>query len=382
MSFKKWAVTIFGCLVVFGALTAYKVNEIRGQIAMAEAYPEQSETVEEARVTTADYTPTISVIGEVLAPQRLDLRNELGGEITAVNFRSGDRVERGQLLIQLDTKVQQANLQAARARAELAQTVHERNERLLDTRVINQDAVDRSLAELTAARAEIEVLQRTIEQLTLRAPFSGRAGLHNFEVGQILQAGTLVTTLIGDTADMWIDFQMPQFYPQLNIGDSVSVATISNDANAPRTDATIIAENTILNADNRSRGYRASVPNDSTRFAPATVVQLDVPIGAAETLLQVPALAVQNDPLGQYVFVLREDGGAFRAARQQVRVRLIDNQRALLEPGTGLNEGTRVAAAGAFKLYEGILVHTGERNRAQAERQAEEQSGAATVEVQ
>lgn len=378
MSFRKWAVTIVACLLVFGALAAYKVNEIRGQIAMAEAYPEQSETVEEARVTTAEYTPTISVIGEVLAPQRLDLRNELGGEITAVNFRSGDRVEQGQLLIQLDTKVQQANLEAARARAELAQTVHERNERLLETRVVNQDAVDRSLAELTAARAEIEVLQRTIEQLTLRAPFSGRAGLHNFEVGQILQAGTLVTTLIGDTMDMWIDFQMPQFYPQLHIGDTVSVATISNDASAPRTNATIIAENTVLNADNRSRGYRASVPNDSARFAPATVVQLDVPIGAVEQLLQVPALAVQNDPLGQYVFVLRDDGAAFRAVRQQVRVRLIDDQRALLEPGTGLQEGTRVAAAGAFKLYEGILVHTGERNRAQAERN----SAPSAVEVQ
>ncbi|HEY0963572.1 MAG TPA: efflux RND transporter periplasmic adaptor subunit [Pseudomonadales bacterium] len=371
MSFRKWAVTIVGCLVVFGALAAYKVNEIRGQIAMAEAYPEQSETVEEARVSTADFTPTISVIGEVLAPQRLDLRNEIGGEITSVNFRSGDRVEQGQLLVQLDTKVQQANLEAARARAELAQTVHERNERLLDTRVVNQDTVDRSLAELTAARAEIEVLQRTIEQLTLRAPFSGRAGLHNFEVGQILQAGTLITTLIGDTADMWIDFQMPQFYPQLGIGDTVSVATISNDAGAARTDATIIAENTILNADNRSRGYRASVPNDAARFAPSTVVQLDVPIGAPEELLQVPAIAVQNDPLGQYVFVLREDGAAFRAVRQQVRVRLVDSERALLEPDADLTEGTRVAAAGAFKLYEGILVHVRERNRAAAERAAE-----------
>jgi membrane fusion protein (multidrug efflux system) len=367
MSFKKWAVTIFGCLVVFAALAAYKITEIRGQMAMAAAYPEQSETVEEARVTTADYTPTISIIGEVLAPQRLDLRNELGGEITAVNFRSGDRVQRGQLLLQLDTKVQRANLEAARARAELAQTVHDRNVRLLQTRVVNQDAVDRSLAELTAARAEIEVLQRTIEQLTLRAPFSGRAGLHNFEVGQILQAGTLITTLIGDTDDMWVDFQMPQFYPQLDIGDTVSIATISNDANAPRTNATIIAENTILNAANRSRGYRASVPNDATRFAPATVVQIEVPIGAAEKLLQVPALAVQNDPLGQYVFVLREDGGAFRAVRQQVRVRLVESQRALLEPGTGLQEGTRIAAAGAFKLYEGILVHTSVRNRAATE---------------
>jgi membrane fusion protein (multidrug efflux system) len=378
MSFKKWAITIFGCLVVFAALATYKVMDIQASIAMAEAYPEQSETVEEATVGTADYTPTISVIGEVLAPQRLDLRNELGGEITSVNFRSGDRIEQGQVLIQLDTKVQQANLEAAKARAELARTVHERNLSLIQSRVINQDTVDRSLADLTAARADIDVLERTIEQLTLRAPFSGRAGLHNFEVGQILQAGTLITTLIGDTADMWIDFQMPQFYPQLPVGAEVGVRTISNDASAARATATIIAENTVLNAGNRSRGYRASVPSDGAQYAPSTVVELDVPIGAAERLLEVPALSVQNDPLGQYVFVLNSDGASFRAVRQQVKVRLIENERALLEAAAGLEAGTRIAAAGAFKLYEGILVHSRERNRANAE---EGTSGAATVEA-
>ena len=378
MSFRKWAITILGCLAVFAALATYKVMDIRASIAMAEAYPEQSETVEEALVTTTDYTPTINVIGEVLAPQRLDLRNEIGGEIRSVNFRSGDRVTAGQLLIQLDTDVHEANLVAAKARAELARTVHERNLSLITSRVINQDTVDRSQAELASAQAEIDVLERTIEQLTLRAPFAGRAGLHNFEVGQILAPGTLITTLIGDSADMWIDFQMPQFYPQLPIGAEVGVMTISNDDAARRSTATIIAENTVLNADNRSRGYRASVPNDSGRYAPATVVEMEAPIGASERLLQVPAIAVQNDPLGQYVFVLREAGGALRAVRQQVRVRLIENERALLESGTGLEEGTRIAAAGAFKLYEGILVHTRERNRANAE----QEPGSSTVETQ
>lgn len=367
MSFRKWAVTIVACLAVFAALAAYKTMQIRAQIAAAEAYPEQSETVEEARVTSAAYTPTITVTGEVLAPQRLDLRNEIGGEIRAVNFRSGDRVTAGQVLIQLDTTTQEANLQAARARAELARTVHERNQRLITTNVINQDTVDRSQADLTAALAEISVLERTIEQLTLRAPFSGRAGLHNFEPGQVLQAGTLITTLIGDTADMWIDFQIPQFYAQLPLGAEVGVTPIGNAAAAGRTSATIIAENTVLNAANRSRGYRASVPNDASQFAPATVVQVEVPIGAAERLLQVPALAVQNDPLGQYVFVLREDGGSLRAVRQQVQVRLIDDERALLEAGAGLTEGARIAAAGAFKLYEGILVVTRERHRSATE---------------
>jgi membrane fusion protein (multidrug efflux system) len=105
-----------------------------------------------------------------------------------------------------------------------------------------------------------------------------------------------------------------------------------------------------------------------------------VPIGAPAQLPQVPVLSVQNDPLGQYVFVLRSDGsGVLRAVRQQVQVRLIETDRALLEVGTGLEAGTRIAAAGAFKLYEGILVFTRERNRAGAENT---NTGAANVEAQ
>ncbi len=363
MSFMKWALTVGGCLAVFGVLATYKVMEIQSSIAAAEAYPEQSETVETAIVMPAEYTQTIAVIGEIVAPQRLDLTNEIGGEITAVNFRSGDLVRKGQLLVQLDIAVEKANLEAAKARAEVTRLVHDRISKLLETRVATQDQLDKAKADLTAAQAEISVLERTIEKKTLRSPFDGRAGLHNFEVGQYLPDNTLIASLIGDTADMWVDFQMPQFYPQLPVGATVAVTTIGNDTVgvAGNTTATVIAENTVLNANNRSRGYRASIVNDAQRYVPSTVVQLQVPIAEPEALLQVPALAVQNDPLGQYVFVLRQDGNAFRASRQQVQVKLIENERALIASGGGLAQGTQVAAAGAFKLYEGILVHVGER---------------------
>jgi membrane fusion protein (multidrug efflux system) len=361
MSVKKWAVTITGCVLAFGGLATYKVLDIRAAIAFAAAYPEQSETVEVAVAAPAEYTPSIAVMGEVVAPQRLDLRNEIGGEITAVNFRSGDQVKKGQLLIQLDVSVEQANLKAARAKADVARLVYQRISKLLETRVATQDQADKAKADLTAAEAEISVLERTIDKKTLRAPFDGRAGLHNFEVGQYLEGNTVLTSLVGDTAEMWVDFQMPQFYPQLPVGTTVSVSTIGENSTTSKAAATVIAENTVLNANSRSRGYRASIASNAQQYAPSTVVQLQVPIAAPEPLLQVPALSVQNDPLGQYVFVLHSDGNAFRASRQQVQVKLIENERALIANNGGLKQGDQVAAAGAFKLYEGILVHIGDR---------------------
>jgi membrane fusion protein (multidrug efflux system) len=363
MKLLKWPLTLLACLLVFAGLAAWKVTEIRAAIAAGEAYPEPAETVEAVTVLATEFSPTLSVMGELVAPQRLDLRNELSGEIVAVNFASGARVAAGQLLLQLDVSVEQANLQAARARADLAQLNFDRQSELLEKRVATQELLDRARAELTATQAEISVLERAIEKKTLRSPFAGKAGLHTFEVGQYLEANTLVTTLIGDSDEMWVDFQVPQFYARLETGTSIVVDVIGDTAASPAT-ARVIAENTVLNASNRSRGYRASLPNEAGRYAPHAMVQLQVPTGASISLLLVPALAVQSDPLGQYVFVLGEDAqgqGAWRARRQQVRVQAITDAGALLEPGYGLQAGTRIAAAGAFKLYEGIKVYIGER---------------------
>lgn len=363
MNAAKWLLTVLTCGVVLAGLGFYKFAEIRAGIAAAEAFPEQSEAVEIATVAAAGYWPELTVVGEVVAPQRLDLRNEIGGEIAAVSFTSGAPVAKGQVLIQLDDSVERANLKAAQARADLAKLVLDRNRQLFDSGVSNADQMDRANAELTTALAQIDVLNRTIEKMTLRAPFDGRAGLHTFEVGQVLLGNTLITSLVGNTDDMWVDFQVPQFYRQLPSGTELGVTAIDDTNDPMRTTAVVIAENTILNASNRSRAYRARIPNREAQYSANTMVNVQVPTGEVQRLLSVPAVAVQNDPLGQFVYLLREDGSnrGLRAKRQRVDVRVIGNDSALLEPNAALREGDRIAAAGAFKLYEGILVIAAER---------------------
>lgn len=362
MSFLKWILTLLACAAIAGGLGYYKYVEIRSGIEMAANYPEQSATVEAGTVATAEYQPVIVLLGDVVAPRRLDLSNEFAGEIMAVGFRSGERVEAGQLLLQLDISLEQAQLEAARARAEVASLAYERNRRLVDSGVSNQEVLDRARADLATANAEIAVLERTIAKKTLRAPFSGRAGLHTFEPGQYLSENSLVTSLVGDSEELWVDFQVPQFYPPLVTGDRVGLKPAGGSAAAGVIEATVIAENTVLNTGNRSRAYRASLPL-TPGLAPQAMVQVEAPVATAEILLQVPSTAIQNDPLGQYVFVLRDDpaSGAFRAQRQGVSVRVIRNGQALLEPGSGLQAGQRIATAGAFKLYQGILTHVGGR---------------------
>lgn len=365
MKLARWGITVLCCIVVFGALAAFKVFEIKAAIAFGESFPEHSESVEEAIVKTVQYTPHINVMGEMIAPRRLDLTNELAGEIALVNFESGAPVSKGQILLQLDTSVEEANLEAARARAELADSVYKRSRELDQSKAISKDQLDRAMADLSASRAEVKALERNISKKTLRSPFDGRAGLHTFEKGQFLAENTLITTLVSDQDFIWVDFKVPQFYRRLPAGTLLEVATIGQPNSQVQAQAEVVAENTVMEAANRSRLYRASVPNDAGQFVPHSMVNVRVPVAEAESILEVPALAVQSDPLGQFVFVLQPDEAkqGFRAERRQVNVRKLGDVSALID--RGLKEGERVAAAGAFKLHEGLLVFVRDRQPVQ-----------------
>ncbi|MGB1062177.1 MAG: efflux RND transporter periplasmic adaptor subunit, partial [Ketobacter sp.] len=276
MSLRKWGITALSCVLIFAALAAFKVLEIRAAIAFGESFPEHSESVELAVVATTQYTPAIRVIGEMVAPQRLDLRNELAGEITRVGFESGASVRQGQVLLQLDTAVEEANLQAAQARLELAQSVYERSQGLFQSKATSKDQLDRAKADLSTARAEREALKRTIEKKTLRAPFAGKAGLHTFEVGQFLMDNTFITTLISQQDFIWVDFKVPQFYRPLADNTEVTVTTIGEANNQHQGQAVVVAENTIIESANRSRQYRARLPNPRGQFSANTMVNVQV----------------------------------------------------------------------------------------------------------
>ncbi len=386
MNIRRWGITVVACVAVFAALALFKVMEIRAAIAYGESFPEHSETVEEAVVETTEFTPSIKVIGEVVAAKRLDLRNELAGEITAVNFASGDHVEAGQILLQLDVSIEQANLAAAEARTTLAESTFERARNLYRTNAVSKEQLDKAQSDLATAQAEVKVLQRTIAKKTLRAPFAGTAGLHQFEVGQYLTDNTLITTLIGDSEVTWVDFKVPQFYRPLERGAEISIETIGSDNNRVKTTGHVIAENTLVHAENRSRSYRAAVKTDNRVFTANAMVSVEVPIADETELLKVPAVSIQHDALGSYVFVLQkeEQGDGFRALRKQVTIKTTIGDTTLINPQgkqRALKAGDRIAADGAFKLQEGMLVYSRERQAKSQGMAAEMGSGASDQEA-
>ena len=357
MILRRWLITMAVCLGMLICLTLFKVLEIRSAIAFAESFPEQSETVEAAQAVPTKYAPRITVTGEVLAPKRLDLRNELPGEIAQVNFESGEKVAVNQLLLQLDVSIEKANLSAAMARSELALSTFKRAESLLRSDATSKELFDRTKADLALAKAEIAVLERTIAIKTIVAPFSATTGLHQFEVGQFLPANSFITTLVGDTDHFWIDFKVPQFYAPLTTGAEVRVKLIGSSDEAAAKIATVIAENAVIDSTSRSRSYRAKImKNTDTQLKANSVVSIDLPTSETKRAFEIPATAVQYDTSGAFVYVLKTDANTkgYRASKVQVKLERTQGNTAYISGN--IPEDQLIATSGSFKLFEDLLV--------------------------
>jgi membrane fusion protein, multidrug efflux system len=355
----RWLLTIVACLSVAALLAFIKVTEIQGVLAAVAAQPEYSETVETTLPVPIDFQPHIEALGVVVAPLQIVLRNELAGYITDVKAAAGQRVTKGQVLIQLDISEQRANLASAKARLALAKSVLQRDLNLQKSSFVSNDKVERSRAEVDVIEAEIDGIESVINRRTIKAPFAGMLGIHRLEVGQYLDNNTEIATLIGDNGEMWVDFSMPQFYGELAPASKVTVSVVRREAvgEGALLPAEVLTGDATINAAARSRLYRAVVREGAQRLLDNMSVTVVIPLSLSAPLLAVPSLAVQSDVTGEFVWVLDRDanGQGYRARRQGVTSVSQDGDRTFVDT---LKPTDLVAAAGAFKLSAGLLVKT------------------------
>lgn len=367
MNARRWLITLAACVVIFAALAGFKFLQIKAAIAFGESFPEPSESVEALVVDSQVTRSYVTTIGEIVSPQSIELRNEAEGRVTAVNFNSGDVVKEGDILLQLDISEESARLKAAQARARLAGLELERFTRLLASKTISEDQVDKTRAEFDIARATVAELQAIIDKKTLVAPFDAVAGLHELEVGEFLQSNTPVVMLVGISDFVWVDFNLSISQGSLEVGSEVEVL-ITGKSQEPLL-ASVIAREPTVSATSRNLHYRAKMTVKSP-LPPNTVVNVRVPAGQ-ENQVQLPATAIIRDELGAYVFVLdAEEGGSYRARRQSVTLGGQDDD--IVSVRSGLQPGDLVATHGAFKLRHHLLTHVRERSAERANQRSGE----------
>jgi membrane fusion protein, multidrug efflux system len=335
------------------ALAAWKQSSIADSDAAAANQPEPTESIAIAIAEPREHRRTTTSIGTVVALRSITVRNELAGTVRQVSLVPGSIVPAGTVLVGLDVSVEEAELRALEAQAELTRTQYARMQRMTEQRAASEMELDTARAERDVALAQIARTKAIIERKTIRAPFRARVGIADVHPGQYLNEGTLLTTLQGVDDAAYVDFTVAQQVAgALREGTPVSVIA-ANDSKPVR--ANIVAIDARVDPATRNAMIRAKVLDARLTPAPGASVRVQVPVGETVSAVAVPASALRKGPAGDHVFVVAADeDGKSRVHLRQVQVDGLTGDEVVI--AQGLVAGEKVAASGSFKLREAALV--------------------------
>lgn len=356
--FKKLILTVLGVLVVAGALIGTKLDQFRTMDEAGANMVPPPQVVTAATALKDEWESTLSATGSLVAVQGVVVRAEVPGRIVRIAFESGTEVEAGEVLVILDVSTEKAQLRAAQAAAALAKANLERARSLVAKKTMSPAELDTAKAEFEAATAQIEIVQSNIAKKTVRAPFSGRLGLRQVNLGQVLATGDAITTL--QTLDpIYVDFALPQ--QQINALTPGTQVRISSDASAGDVyTGKITAISPEVDPVTRNIHARATLANRDNKLRAGMFANVEVVLPVQQKVLAIPATAVLFAPFGDSVFVIEkreaEGGGEPQLAVRQRFVRLGAQRGDFVAVIEGLEEGEQVVSSGVFKLSSGMSV--------------------------
>ena len=354
------------------ALASWKSAELEDSAAAAASQPEPVESVAIAVAQEREHNRVTTSVGTIVATRSITVRNELPGTVRHVHLEPGKVVEAGTVLVALDVSVEQAELKALEAQAQLAESQYARVRRMNQQRAASDMEVDSARAERDVALAQIARTKAIIERKTIRAPFRARLGLSDVHPGQYLNEGTLLTTLQGVAKSTYVDFSVAQqVAANLRAGDKVEVFSAREDS---RVEAQIVALDARVDPSTRNALVRAEILDSSKAPSPGASVRVQVPTESPRLAVAIPASALRKGPGGDFVFVVNTDEtGKSRAHTRQVQVEAMHGDEVVIRDG--LAAGEKVAASGSFKLRDQVLVSIAAPTDKVAMNQAEELAG-------
>jgi membrane fusion protein (multidrug efflux system) len=353
----KITLAIVGLLVIVGALAGTKVLQIKTLVAAGKAYVQPPESISTAVAHEEKWQGSFLAIGSITAFQGVTVTPEIAGTIREIAFESGAVVTNGQLLVRLDTSSEEAQLRSVEAQEDWAKITLERNQKLREQNMISQSDFDSAEASMKQAKANADAIRATIQKKTIRAPFAGRLGIRQVNLGQYLDAGKPIVSL-QSLSPVYADFSLPQQdLAQLKTGMRVHVTT---DAFPDRQfDGTLNAINPDLDSSTRSVGLQATFENADQLLRPGMFAKVEVLLPEEQNVLVVPATAVLSSPYGDSVYVVEsepaKDGKGGLTVRQQF-VRTGRPRGDFVTVESGLQPGERVASSGVFKLRNRMSV--------------------------
>ena len=278
--------------------------------------PARPPTVEAAKVETLRLTDDTQAVGTLKSRIGVVLRPEVSGRISQLNFTDGQRVRKGQVLVQFDDQLPLAQMQQSLAELSIAQANQKRNQELVAQNFISQRSLDESAANLQVAQAKLALAKATADRLKIIAPFDGMVGIRSVNVGDYLKDGADIVN-IEDIDAIFVDFRLPErFQSKVKTGQT---ASIDIDALPGRKyTARIQAIDPLIDANGRSVGVRGCIDNRQLQLRPGMFARVNAVFGVRETAMMIPEEAII--PQGPKVFVIKLLPGPNEKTRTTQRV--------------------------------------------------------------
>lgn len=355
---KAFLFSIVGLIILVAVLVGVKGLQIKRMIAQGESYVPPPTPVTTAEVQSASWPTELTAVGSLEAFQGVMVTAELSGKVVKIDFDPGSVIKAGDLLVQQDTSSETAQLRSAQASMQLALLNLERAKELLPSNVISQSSYDGVEAQYKQAAAQVDAIQATIAKKTIRAPFAGRLGIRQVNLGQILNDGDLIVSLQA-MDPIFVNFQLPQQeLAKIRQGFKIKLTTDALPGKVVK--GTITAINPQVDSATRNIRIQATVANKDEQLRPGMFVNVAVALPKERAILAIPATAVLYAPYSDSVFIVEKkkaDGsaGGGSVVRQQF-IRMGDKRGDFIAVASGLEEGQTVVSTGSFNLRNGQLV--------------------------
>jgi membrane fusion protein (multidrug efflux system) len=332
-----------------GGIAYWKYEQIQQmQAKMSKPQPPATVAATEARSET--WQVSLSSTGSVNAINGIEVTTEVAGKVERIAFESSQRIDQGEVLVELESSVDRAALDGLIAERDLAQTRFERNANLLPRNAISQSQYDESKSRYDAAKAAVAEQRARIAKKTIRAPFDGLLGFRQVDQGEYINPGEAIVA-IQALDPIYVDYTVPEAqFSAISVGQTVEVRV---DAYPDRTfTGEISAVDADVNEGTRSVDVRATLDNPQDALRPGMFARVQTVERNKKDVVTVPRTAVSFNTYGDFVFRITEgEDDQLKVSRKQVTTgRTRDGRVAVTK---GIEPGDRVVRAGLVKLRNG-----------------------------
>lgn len=355
---KRMLLMLAVVLLILGGLGFVKFRQIQTAIAQGASFQPPPSAVTTVVAKRETWPSSLGVIGTAEAIHGVTVSADLPGTVDKILFDSGRWVKEGDVLVELDTRQERAQLAAMEAQRDLAKINFDRMQQLVKEGVVARTEYDNAIAQQKSTDANVGEIKAAIARKTIKAPFSGVLGIRQINLGQYLAAGQAIVSLQA-LNPIYVNFGVPQQEsPQMQVGRKL---TVTSD-NVPGTTfaGRVTALDSVVNETTRNIQVQAIVNNQQGKLRPGMFVQVAVGVGAPRQVVPLPASAINYAPYGDSVFVVSDikdekSGKTFRGVRQQF-VKIEGSRGDQVAVVSGVNPGDEVVSSGVFKLRNGAPV--------------------------